>query len=362
MTPPTPVFAPPNGSIADGWLWVSAFTAIVTPGTYETMPALPTNELRTNGASIAFVHRRSCCISGTTSAPASPPSTSMRARNVLCAQCSLHVWASVSSSTSVGSRPTPRKCSTIACSSARSSDRPRSRLSACSAPSSRSRMATWSTDCSAVASVSTNDGSSGASAQRSITWLASSRRASWASVSGRSSPCTSKCLPVATSTWAMPPTVAIASVTAAATGSVTPGSNSVSMPPFGAVQLDRCSSGSTSTACIAFLSSAVSLVAKNTTSATSMPVTSARPSACASASRPAARGSAPLVRMVRRAPDATASNLRPGHRPPASSRTKSKSVGLPAVPAVRPGPRRAGEATRTGSVERRDATRAGTTW
>ncbi len=25
ITPPTPVFAPPNGSTADGWLWVSAF-------------------------------------------------------------------------------------------------------------------------------------------------------------------------------------------------------------------------------------------------------------------------------------------------------------------------------------------------
>ena len=31
MTPPTPVLAPPNGSTADGWLWVSAFSASVTP-------------------------------------------------------------------------------------------------------------------------------------------------------------------------------------------------------------------------------------------------------------------------------------------------------------------------------------------
>ena len=29
ITPPTPVFEPPKGSIAEGWLWVSAFTASV---------------------------------------------------------------------------------------------------------------------------------------------------------------------------------------------------------------------------------------------------------------------------------------------------------------------------------------------
>ena len=44
MTPPTPVFAPPNGSTADGWLCVSAFSARDTPSTNETMPALPTND------------------------------------------------------------------------------------------------------------------------------------------------------------------------------------------------------------------------------------------------------------------------------------------------------------------------------
>ena len=50
MTPPTPVLAPPNGSTADGWLWVSALRAIVVPGAKPTMPALPTNAERTNGA------------------------------------------------------------------------------------------------------------------------------------------------------------------------------------------------------------------------------------------------------------------------------------------------------------------------
>ena len=64
MTPPTPVLAPPNGSMADGWLCVSAFTASVVPGANETMPALPTNELRTNGASIESVASRSWRSSG----------------------------------------------------------------------------------------------------------------------------------------------------------------------------------------------------------------------------------------------------------------------------------------------------------
>ena len=50
MTPPTPVLAPPNGSIADGWLCVSALRATVVPSTKVTMPALPTNADRTNGA------------------------------------------------------------------------------------------------------------------------------------------------------------------------------------------------------------------------------------------------------------------------------------------------------------------------
>ena len=50
ITPPTPVLAPPNGSTADGWLCVSAFSASVVPRANETMPALPTNAERTNGA------------------------------------------------------------------------------------------------------------------------------------------------------------------------------------------------------------------------------------------------------------------------------------------------------------------------
>ena len=114
ITPPTPVLAPPNGSTADGWLWVSALSAIVVPGRYETMPALPTNADRTNGASMVSVHRRSTVSSGGRSSPVSVTSVAL---NVLWEQCSLQVWAIVSSSTSVGSRPSATKCCWTASSS-----------------------------------------------------------------------------------------------------------------------------------------------------------------------------------------------------------------------------------------------------
>ena len=42
------------------------------------------------------------------------PAKAMRPLSVLCEQCSLHVWASVSSSQSVGSRPRDSKCARIA--------------------------------------------------------------------------------------------------------------------------------------------------------------------------------------------------------------------------------------------------------
>ncbi len=188
ITPPTPVLDPPKGSIAEGWLCVSAFTAMVVPGENDTMPAFPTYALRRNGASIAVVAFRSCCNSGVIASPWSPV---IRARKVLWAQCSLHVWASVSSSTSVGARPALRKCSAMACSSAGSSDRPRSRLRAASASSSSPSRSTSSTPMSAVASESTNVGSMGPIDHRSMTGLASSRLASTDMVSSSTSPCTS---------------------------------------------------------------------------------------------------------------------------------------------------------------------------
>ena len=115
ITPPTPVLAPPNGSTADGWLCVSALRAIVVPSTNDTMPALPTNADRTNGR-VDGVGRGAQLIEQRRELD--PVRCATPARNVLCAQCSLHVWAIVSSSTSVGSRPSASKWSRTATSSA----------------------------------------------------------------------------------------------------------------------------------------------------------------------------------------------------------------------------------------------------
>ena len=70
------------------------------------------------------------------------PSNSTRPRKVLCEQCSLQVWASVSSSASVGSRPSSAKWAWIVRISARLRDRPPSRLSFSKASSSRPRIGT----------------------------------------------------------------------------------------------------------------------------------------------------------------------------------------------------------------------------
>ncbi len=40
ITPPVPVAAPPKGSIAEGWLWVSTFTAIPFSSSKLIIPAL----------------------------------------------------------------------------------------------------------------------------------------------------------------------------------------------------------------------------------------------------------------------------------------------------------------------------------
>ena len=107
MTPPTPVLAPPNGSTADGWLWVSALRATVVPSANDDDAGVA-DERRAH-------ERRGDGVGGGAqlgrAAPAAPsPSVVViAARNVLWAQCSLHVWASVSSSTSVGSRPAASK-------------------------------------------------------------------------------------------------------------------------------------------------------------------------------------------------------------------------------------------------------------
>ena len=57
-TPPTPVLAPPKGSRAEGWLWVSTLMARSCSSSKATMPALSTKALRTQGASMRSVAAR----------------------------------------------------------------------------------------------------------------------------------------------------------------------------------------------------------------------------------------------------------------------------------------------------------------
>ena len=114
-----------------------------------------------------------------------PSSVVMSARNVLWAQCSLHVWASVSSSTSVGSRPDRREVGL---------DRravPRGRAPA---PGRCPIAISWSSGSPEIGTTSAvpvrcrrrgTPARSAANAQRSITGLATTRRtiaSAWASV------------------------------------------------------------------------------------------------------------------------------------------------------------------------------------
>jgi hypothetical protein len=118
ITPPTPVLAPPNGSTADGWLWVSALSASrdVRRGTRRCRRCRrrPTDERGGDRSRCTAQH-------GEQRRPVLPVVVGEPARNVLWAQCSLQVWANVSSSTSVGARPRPSKWVWIATSSSGSS-------------------------------------------------------------------------------------------------------------------------------------------------------------------------------------------------------------------------------------------------
>ena len=57
-TPPTPVLAPPKGSSAEGWLWVSTLTARSSRSSKARIPALSTNTDLSQGASRSSVARR----------------------------------------------------------------------------------------------------------------------------------------------------------------------------------------------------------------------------------------------------------------------------------------------------------------
>ena len=213
------------------------------PSTKDTMPALPTNDERTNGAAIVSVAARSWASSGVSSVPSSVVSV---ARNVLWAQCSLHVWASVSSSTSVGSRPTDSKWSRMTVSSAGSRARARSSPRRASASSSRPRTAIVRTP-ALESAPGCRSGSAVASVQCSMIGLATRRRSRTSASSAEVPAGSSMRRPVAAASTVRP-SWAAARTTASAAPSVTPGCSVISTcgpsPGSGGSHDPVCSSGS----------------------------------------------------------------------------------------------------------------------
>ena len=63
ITPPTPVFAPPNGSMAEGWLCVSTLKAISCVSVKRIMPALSLKAETSHGWLDLLVARIIYCLS-----------------------------------------------------------------------------------------------------------------------------------------------------------------------------------------------------------------------------------------------------------------------------------------------------------
>ena len=83
--PPTPVAAPSKGSTAEGWLWLSIFSATARPSPTSTTPAFSPGPCSTRGPAVGKARRRG--------------------RLCLYEQCSLHIRLNMTSSASLGSRP-----------------------------------------------------------------------------------------------------------------------------------------------------------------------------------------------------------------------------------------------------------------
>ena len=105
FTPKMPVSAPPYGSSADGELCVSTFIAAFQPGTNSNMPALSENTESSHFfflASLLVAPFMYVLKIESTTFFFLPIVSVIFALNILCLQCSDHVCARTSSSTSVG--------------------------------------------------------------------------------------------------------------------------------------------------------------------------------------------------------------------------------------------------------------------
>ena len=279
MTPPTPVFAPPKGSIADGWLCVSAFTAIVVPARSMTMPALPTNALRTNGASIASVAFAELAEKWRNRLP--PSRSILRAERLVRAVLAPRLRERLE--LDVG-RVAAERVEVV-------DDRVElGRVERHAALDVEREPASWSSSrigiVAAAVSVerSVNHGSTSPSVAFSMTWFERSFVASRSSRRSSSSPTTSKRRPEAAPLSSICSRRADSS-SAVAVGSVTPGRGVVSTARAdGTVHVPDWSSGSTRSSSRRCRSPGSSGAPTKYTSATSMLVTAVKPRACASAS------------------------------------------------------------------------------
>jgi hypothetical protein len=92
--------------MAEGWLCVSTLKQTSTSSSNRTTPALSAKTLTSQSRSRSCVALKIVCFRRLSIVR---PSNSTRPRRVLCEQCSLQVCARVSSSQSVGSRPSAAK-------------------------------------------------------------------------------------------------------------------------------------------------------------------------------------------------------------------------------------------------------------
>ena len=104
LTPPIPVIAPPKGSRADGLLWVSTLSVIKYSSSKIIAPELSVKtETQKSLLPLCFLILSVAPFINVLNSPFSI--SSIGSAKIVCLQCSDHVWASDSSSISVGFRP-----------------------------------------------------------------------------------------------------------------------------------------------------------------------------------------------------------------------------------------------------------------
>jgi len=127
-----------------GWLWVSTLRQTARSSSRRMKPALSWNALSTKPGLRAMISSLGPLMKVLKSermvSVVPPAACSIVAAKMRCLQCSLHVWAITSNSTSVGSRPHSRKVAWTSTMSSRNNDNFIRLLRARRSSSSRPRM------------------------------------------------------------------------------------------------------------------------------------------------------------------------------------------------------------------------------